>query len=172
MKKLLKLMAVSVLILTCWQTLFAQTTRSQRKAAKAAEIKKLVDSGNFVFEANYALPMGGGDRQLTDRYDLRVKKDSVIAYLPYFGRAYIAPPIGSSEGGIKFTSTNFNYKLELHKNGTWGILIKPKDNNISDWRDVQQLRLDISPDGYASLAIISSNRDPISFQGDIVAKDQ
>jgi hypothetical protein len=166
------LLAVSVLILSSWQPLAAQTSRSEKKAAKVAEIKKMIENGNYVFEANYAIPQTGESRQLTYPYDLRVTKDSVIAYLPYFGRAFLAPsPTDTEDGGIKFTSTNFKYVNEQHKKGGWDILIKPKDTNIADWRDVQQLRLNISSEGYASLQVISSNRDPISFEGNIVAKD-
>jgi hypothetical protein len=169
MKKLTKLVTVSILILSCWQLVTAQSSRSQKKAAKEAEVKKMVEDNNYTFVANFAIPQEGGTRQLTSTYDLRITKDSVIAFLPYYGRAYLAP-INPTRGGIEFTSTNFSYDKGQRKNGNWDILIKPKDNNITDWRDVEQLRLNISPDGYASLSIISSNRDPISFWGDIVAK--
>ena len=41
---------------------------------------------------------------LSPYYYLKVSKDTVVAYLPYFGRAYTAPA-DPTEGGIKFTST-------------------------------------------------------------------
>ena len=102
---------------------------------------------------------------------MKVTKDSIIAYLPYYGQAYLAPDPGTTEGGIKFTSTNFNYKVNQGKKGGWEIVIKPRDHDITNWRDVQQMVLNISPDGYASLYVLSTNRDPISFQGDIIAKE-
>jgi len=171
MKKLAKLMVVSILIFTGWQTAGAQNSRSQRKAEKQAEVKKMVDNSNFSFEANYAIPQGSATRVLTSTYDLKIRKDSVTAFLPYFGVAHLAPPIGSDDGGIKFTSTNFNYKQRELKKGGWEITIKPRDKDITDWKDVQQMILNVSPEGYASLLVISSNRDPISFQGDIVTKN-
>jgi hypothetical protein len=126
----------------------------------------MVDDVNYIFEANYANPMRGGGRSLTSEYDLKVSKDTIIAYLPYFGRAYIAPT-NPTEGGIKFTWTKFDYSVKQTKNGSWEILIKPKEKNISNASDVQNLRLSISTSGYASLQVISSNRDPISFNGTI-----
>lgn len=146
----------------------AQSTRKERKAAHVDEIKQIVDDQNYVFKANYVNPMRGAGRALTSDYDLVVSKDTVKAFLPYFGRAYTAP-YNPTEGGIKFTNTHFTYTSTAGKKGGWNIIIKPtgKDKNISDWRDVQTMRLDISPDGYASLQVISSNRDAISFNGTV-----
>jgi hypothetical protein len=169
MKTFGKLMILSILILSCEQTLTAQNTRKEKQAAKAAAVKKMVDDVNYIFEANLAYPMRGGSRQLTGEYDLRVLKDTVTAYLPYFGRAFVAP-IDPTEGGIKFTWTKFEYSTKQLKNGNWEITIKPKEKNIGRMTDVQQLRLSISSAGYASLQVTSSNRDPISFQGEIVQK--
>jgi hypothetical protein len=165
MKYLIKLLFVFAVVFGSLNLVCAQSTKKEKQAAKTAAIKKMVDSVNFVFEADMAIPQTGESRQLTSEYDLSVVKDTVTAFLPYFGRAYLAPSPGETEGGIKFTSTNFIYEAKQKKNGSWEIFIKPKDNNIADWRHVEQLRLTISSDGYASLQVTSSNRDPISFYG-------
>jgi hypothetical protein len=170
MKTLIKLFLAFVLLFTALDITYAQNTKKEKQAAKAADTRRIIENMNYVFNANYALPLRGGQKNLTSEYDLRVAKDTVIAFLPYYGRAYTAPnDLYPNEGGIKFKSTNFSYAVKQRKNGNWQILIKPKDKdkNIANWRDVQQLTLDVSPDGYASLQVISSNRDPISFQGDI-----
>lgn len=152
------------MILFCFQTAFSQSSGQQKRAAKEASVKKMVEDRNFVFKADFADPQGGGRRALTDDYDFVVSKDSIISYLPYFGRAYIAP-VNPTEGGIDFTSTKFDYHSTKNKNGNWDILIKPKDRNGNDWRDVQSLRLTITTSGYASLSVISTNRSYISFDG-------
>jgi hypothetical protein len=167
MKSLIKLFGGVAVVLASLNVSLGQSTRAERQAAKAAKVKKMVDDVNFVFKANYANPQGGGNRALTSDYDLKVVKDSVIAYLPYFGRAYVAPEPGTTEGGIKFTSTNFKYDAKQGKKGGWQIVIKPKDHDITNWRDVQQLILNISNNGYASLQVLSTNRSPISFDGEI-----
>jgi len=171
MKTLVKLFLALAVICGGLNAAQAQSTKKEKQAAKAAAIKKLIENVNFVFEANMAIPQTGNSRQLTPEYDLKVVKDTITAFLPYFGQAYIAPAPGETEGGIKFTSTNFAYTSKQKKNGSWEISIKPNDHNIADWRDVQQLRLSISTDGYATLQVTSSNRDPISFYGTIVAKE-
>ncbi|MGZ3767702.1 MAG: DUF4251 domain-containing protein [Mucilaginibacter sp.] len=139
----------------------AQTTKKDKQAAKEAAIKINVEGRHYTFEANYVLPQRGGARQLTETYyDLRVTKDSVIAYLPYFGRAYFDVPYGGGDGGIKFTSTKFDYKVNPKKKGGWEIVIKP-----TDAKNINSLTLNISTAGYASLSVSSANRDFITYDG-------
>src|SRR5882672_9273272 len=76
---------------------FAQPTKAEKQAAKKAAISNMVDSQSYVFKAQSATPMSGRNRQLTSDYDLKVTKDQVVSYLPYFGRAYSAP-IDPSQG--------------------------------------------------------------------------
>lgn len=138
----------------------AQTqTKKEKAAEKAAAVKKLVESQNYVFNAQTVIPMGGRSRQITSDYDLRVAKDSVISWLPYFGRAFTAP-IDPTKGGIQFTSRDFEYTVTDAKKGGWNIVIKPKDAS-----DVQQMQLNIYENGYAYLQVMSNNRQPISFNG-------
>jgi hypothetical protein len=89
---------------------------------------------------------------------MQVIGDSIVTYLPYFGRAYVAP-VDPTEGGIKFTSTNFSYTAKQKKDG-WEITILPKDT-----RDVKQMYLSVSTKGYAKLQVISNNRESISYNG-------
>ena len=145
----------------------AQTpSAADKKAAKLTAIKDMVESQNYVFKAQTALPMSGPSRQLTPDYDLKVTKQSIISYLPYFGRAYTAP-MDPSKGGIQFTSKDFDYTLTPGKKDGWNVLIKPKD-----YRDVQQMSLSISSTGYAIVQVTSTSRQPISFNGVIVAPKQ
>lgn len=126
---------------------------------KDSTIKKLVDTGDFVFHAQTALPQSGSSRQLTPDYDLKVLKDSLVSYLPYFGRAYSAS-YGATDGGLNFTSTKFDYKVSKRKKGGWDISIKP-----SDVRDFREYFLTLSDNGYGTLRAITNNRQPISFTG-------
>ena len=128
-------------------------------AQDAKDIKNIVENQNYFFIAQTALPSTGSSRQLSPDYTVKVSKDTIISDLPYFGRAYSAP-IGKLDGGIKFTSNNFDYKKEVHKKGGWDIFIEPKDV-----REVQQLSFSISENGYATLKVISTNHQAISFYG-------
>lgn len=143
---------------------FAQNA-SSKQSDKKAKIQDLVASGRYVFKARSAQSMGGHTRQLTSEYDLKITPDTIEAYLPYFGRAYSAP-IDPSKGGIQFHSTKFTYQVDSLKKGGWTVLIEPHDAS-----DVQKLFLSISAEGYASLNVTSTQRQPISFTGIVVKKE-
>lgn len=124
--------------------------------------QQLLESKNYIFKAESVNPPRGRFRQLTSEYDLVVTSDSVIAYLPYFGRAYSAP-INSAEGGIKFTSADFEYSMDKKKKRSYEVVIKPKDI-----QDVQTLYLTVFDNKKASLRVNSINRESISFNGYIM----
>ena len=142
----------------------AQDSKADKKAAEAALITKIISEQNFMFTAQSVTPMGGRFRQLTTDYNVKVSKDTVNSDLPYFGRSYSAD-IGSSEGGINFTSTDFEYQVSDRKKGGWDITIKPRDV-----KDVQQFNLSVFESGSASLQVNSTNRQPISFNGYVSEK--
>ncbi len=132
---------------------------AQQDSSTAKDPAALVAAGTYVFEARTALPMRGSARPLSSGYTLLVTRDTLQAYLPYFGRAYSAP-VDPTQGGIKFTSTHFDQSVKEGKKGGWTMLFKPQDVS-----SVRQLQLTVTRDGYASLQVISNQRQPISFQG-------
>ncbi len=139
-------------------------TRKEKQAEKAERMKKAVESRDYVFTAQMVLPMSGGTRQLTSYYDVRVSKDTINCYLPYFGRAYSAS-LDPNDAGIKFVSKDFTYTVTSRQKGGWDISIKPKDA-----REVEQLTFYISPEGYASLQVMPANKQAISFNGYITGR--
>ena len=152
----------AVLLLMGFNSILAQN----KKQDKLAAVKNMVESQQYIFKAQFVSPMTGQQRALTSDYDLTVSKSAVTSYLPFFGRAYSAP-IDPSQGGIKFTSTKFQYIKEDSKKDGWDITIIPKDAS-----DVQKLYLHISSNGYATLQVTSTNRQAISFDGRIEENTQ
>ena len=138
---------------------YAQDSRKDKKAAKVAAVKNMMDLQDFVFVPRSLIPMSGNSRQLDQSDFLRMTKDSIVSYLPYFGRAFTAP-VNSSDAGFEFTSTKFEYLKKENKKGGWDILIKFKDQMY-----VRELSFVIFDNGSASLNITSLNRDPISYDG-------
>lgn len=134
------------------------------QAQETKDIKNVIDSKNYVFTAQSATPIGGRYRQLTSDYDLRIVGDSVVAFLPYFGRAFSAP-MDPSRGGIQFTSTDFGYEQTDRRKGGWIISIKPKDV-----QDVRELTLSVTESGRATLQVLSNSRQSISFNGYVAAR--
>jgi hypothetical protein len=153
-----------LLLFVSFVTVRAQETRKEKQLLKINQVSAWVESCNYDFVAQMALTMGGNTRQLTSEYDVQVSKDTINSYLPYFGRSYSAF-LNPDDAGIKFISKDFNYKTTIRKKGGWLIQIKPKDVN-----EVQQLSFSISEDGYATLQVTQTNRQPISFNGYIREK--
>jgi len=171
--KNLKLFCVLLIVGIGVNLSFVQATKIDKKAEKIAKIRRLITSGNYVFVANYAIPMAMPARNLTSNYDVTITKDNLDVYLPYFGRAYAAPR-DLTDGGIKLKTSNFDYKAVEKKKG-WEIKITPQDkNNPPGVKDVRSLSLSVSSDGYASLHVTSLNKQPISFNGyiDEIPKDK
>ena len=126
--------------------------------ANSTALKNILSSKTFIFKAQSAWPLQGTVVQLTAGYDMKVLQDSINTYLPYFGRAFSAGY--NNEGGINFTSKKFEYKVKEKQKGGWEITIKP-----SDARDITEMNYSVSTNGYATLQVISNNRQAISYYG-------
>jgi len=135
------------------------TVTAMAQEKNPSNIQQAIETKNFVFKAESVTPQRGRMRQLTPEYDVVLRPDTITSFLPYFGRAFTAS-INSSEGGIKFTATNFDYTVSPKKKNRWEITIKPKDVN-----DVRELYLTVFDNGRATLQVSSNNRESISFNG-------
>ncbi len=132
---------------------------SQQTVQKVAE---KIQAKDYIIEINQAIPLRGRTINLNYGYDLKIKNDSAIAYLPYFGVATSAP-YGGGEGGIKFAEPMEKYQLTPNKkNDGWEIRfnVKTKDHNY-------QFFLSVFNNGNSSVNVNSYEQDPISFYGNL-----
>ena len=120
-----------------------------------------IQNKEYVFKVRSIMPATGGTRQTNSNYDFTVKHDTLISYLPYFGRAYSAP-IGQGTDPLNFTSNDFTYKVTEGKKGGWLIEIRPKDA-----RNIQVMNLNLSKNGYGTLYVNQQNRQAISYSGKV-----
>lgn len=135
------------------------------KAQQAQFLSEQIKSFNFEFVATYAYPQNFRPIYLSSPYDVKVSPDTVQAYLPYYGRAFSAP-MDPSEGGIKFTSTDFKYEIEKgRKAGNWIIKIITADTNRPF-----ELNFNLWDNGIGSLNVQDRDRQSISFQGSVEAQ--
>jgi len=121
-------------------------------------VEQLINEKSFDFIAKSALPSKGNHISLSSAYDIKISGDTVVVYLPYYGRAYSAIT-SSDESGYKFTSTKNDFKVKQTKRG-WDVTIKPTDvpNGV-------QLYLNISTTGHTMLTVTENKRDAIAFNG-------
>lgn len=141
------------------------TTTSFAQDLDKATLQQAVNAKQFAFKAQTVLPMTGSTRYLTTEYEVKMLGDSLVSFLPYFGRAYSITY--GERGGIDFTSTKFDYKVSARKKGGWDIIIETKDV-----KNVQRFQFTVSENGYTYLQVISNNRQPIAFNGYITVKNK
>jgi hypothetical protein len=137
--------------------------KAERELQKQKEIQILIDSKNFVFEAQKVMPQGGRLLNLDyNTYFLKFNETRTTCDLPFFGRGF-SVPYGGGDGGIKFEGVPENIKIEKKKK-SYNIkaTVKGKD-------DVYNLFLTVFFDGGASLSVNSNNRSSISYDGEIEA---
>ncbi|KAF2078906.1 DUF4251 domain-containing protein [Flavobacterium sharifuzzamanii] len=136
--------------------------KQERELKKQNEIKAIINSQNFVFEAQKATPQGGRLIQLDyNTYFLKFKIDNTTCDLPFFGRGY---NVGySTDGGIKFEGKPENVRVESKKNNT---ILKATVRGASD---VYDLTFSIFYNGSTTLSVSSNNRGPISYDGVVYA---
>jgi hypothetical protein len=116
---------------------------------------------HFTFIAKTALPSGIPAKILSAGYDVKVRKDTVESYLPYYGVSQSAP-MSSDEAGIRFTTTAFSLSSKKLSAKGWEVAIQIKDQKFID-----RFLFTIYKNGAATLFVSSNFRSSISFDGEV-----
>jgi hypothetical protein len=151
MKTLSKLLLVLGLAFWGFNTAGAQNSLRDDKAGKAEEVKGFVQGKNYVFEATGKGSMNMGYH----KYDVSLAKDTLVASLP------------GKNGPVKFDCTNYSYNSWRTKDGNWQVIIKPASN----MNGVKEMKMDITPQGHASLTIMTYHHGPMQLDGYIKQSD-
>jgi hypothetical protein len=139
-------------------------TKQAATSSSTTDISQGIDSGLWVFTAEYVLPQGGRSRTTNGVYNVTSNAGKLQVALPYFGTAYAGIAYGSGSP-LDFTSTDFTRNTRKIKEGKWQVDIKP-----NDYREVQSMTFTFFDNGSADLNIILTNRSSIGFRGSIAAK--
>ena len=145
-------------------TLSAQSKKEKKEQKKEA-VKKLIESENYKIDVNTAMPMRGRSTPLTSSYSLEIRNDSVISYLPYYGRAYSIPYGGGD--GLNFKAVLKEYSMKMDKKGNAVIEFIARNPE-----DRYEYRVKVFPNGSASIDVNMQNRQSISFQGELYIKEE
>ena len=134
--------------------------KAERELEKQKEIKALIDSKNFLFEAQKVIPQGGRFIILDyNTYFLKFNTEKTTCDLPFFGRAYNISY--GRDGGIKFEGKPEKVRIEKRKKS---YIIK---TTVKGKEDVYDLMFTVFFDGGTTLSINSNNRASISYDGEI-----
>lgn len=141
-------------------TLSAQSNKKEKREEKKEAVKKLIISQDYKIDVINAIPMRGRSIPLTSSYSLAIKNDSVISYLPYFGRAYSVPYGGGN--GLIFKEPIKTYTMETDRKGNANIKF-----NTRSPEDSYEFRIKVFPNGSASIDVSMHNRQSINFLGEL-----
>lgn len=139
-------------------------SRKEKKERTERAVKEAIESKHYKISVNYMQPMRGRSRSLTSDYSIEVRNDSVFSYLPYFGVAYNIPYGGGK--GLNFNAPITVYKTQSLKKGKTKI-----DFKTGNEEDKYEYSLTIYPNGSASLHVLPTNRQAISYSGEMDIKE-
>ncbi|CAK7057710.1 MAG: hypothetical protein PARBA_02095 [Parabacteroides sp.] len=163
MKNVRLLILMGIVLLFGGQFLFAQN--KGEKEQLSTEVKEMIDGKQFTIDVNRALPMGDNSVNLTSSYSFELKGDSAISYLPYYGRAYSVPYGGGD--GLRFEKPIAEYECSYDKKGVANIKFVTRTDD-----DRYRFSIQIYPGGSAYINVSPTNKQSISFQGELAPKKE
>lgn len=132
--------------------------KMEREARTAAQVSEALGSRHFTVQVMMMYPQRGRTVNLTSNYSVEVKGDTLISYLPYFGRAYNVPYGGGK--GLNFMAPITGYRTETGRKGATRVVLTTENDE-----DRYQYVLEISSSGESFVEVQSRQRDFIRYSG-------
>lgn len=120
--------------------------------------QKLADKDYSIY-IQLMIPTMGPARAVSN-YSVQVKGDTLVSYLPYFGRAFNLPYGGGK--GLDFTAKINTYHDIATNGGGHDIAI-----GVANDEDVFFYTINITANGSAFISVSSRNREKISYTGEM-----
>ncbi len=142
---------------------FQNTNSENDEAGIADQIQEMLKDTTFVFNATDMMVRAGGNVSLGYDCDVQVRKNMVISYLPYMGKAYYVSP------DIRNTGLDFSLPMEDY------YFIKRRKGykagfKVRNGYDQMNFTFYISNSGYVTLTVGSTSRQSISYYGTFNAR--
>lgn len=162
MKKLFVICCIVCIFVNCSTSYYTedgrQISKEEYKAMVADQIQDALMDRHFVIDVSTALPQRGRMMHLSSGFSVEIKGDSIISYLPYFGRAYNVPYGGGK--GLSFTELYQDYRVAHPKSDLTSIYVI-----VDNKEDVYQYRIDVYDDGESSVEVNSRERERMYYRG-------
>jgi hypothetical protein len=92
---------------------------------------------------------------------LRVKNDSVVADLPYYGERQMGGTYNPIKGGVHFKGLAKDFSMEPTKKDS-GVAVK---FSVNEGPENYQVHIQLYPSGTSNISVVSSHRTPIWYDG-------
>jgi hypothetical protein len=138
--------------------------KTARKTEQADRVESALAERHYKIAVNMMIDPSETEEKvnqlLPQPYRLEVRNDSLISYLPYFGRAYDVPYGGGK--GLNFTAPVGSYQESMGKNGMRIIEVGTQNEE-----DRYLYRIEVFDNGRSTIDVLSQNRETISFSGEM-----
>ncbi|PHR10827.1 MAG: hypothetical protein COA40_13335 [Aequorivita sp.] len=122
----------------------------------------LLNSKNFEFIANTALPLGQPSKNLVgSNYSVTFTPEKIISNMPFYGRSY-ATIIGKDKG-LRFKGAPAEFTIENRDDSLLARTV------VVNEEDTYSILLVVGHAGFATMTISTNDRQTIDFQGEIVS---
>jgi len=161
MKKFLLSLALVLLAVIALEGCATAEERAKRAAEQAAKVKVALKERHYKISVDRMYPMKGGSKSVSPSYSVEVRNDSLISYLPFFGRAYQVPYGGGK--GLNFSERIGSYRESPAKNGRRHIEI-----NVKNDEDSYLYVIEMFDNGNSDIEVQAQQRERISYSGEMV----
>lgn len=131
------------------------------KEEMARQVRTSIEERHFTIAVDWMRPYGGMPQHVNSNYELKINDDELDSYLPYVGEAYHVPYGGGK--GLNFKAQIRNYSATFAGNN--GYIV---ECDVPNDEDVFYYRINIFNSGKAIIDVWARDRNPISFQGEMV----
>lgn len=165
MKKLVFLCSACLLMAACSSQRLTPEQKLANEARVTRQVRDAIDNRTMTIEVNNMMPIRGGMKHLNDSYNIRLSGDTLYSYLPYFGRAYTVPYGGGR--GLHFQAPLQDYVVSHPKRDLTVIQLL-----VTNDEDQYHYMIELYDNGRANLTVRATERDQISFSGEMKLKYQ
>lgn len=155
---LVKCFLAGILVSGC--STMTKVEREARDAERAEYVAKALDNGHYKIGIDLMLTRRMGSKPVTSDWELEVRGDTLVSYLPYFGVAYEAT-YGRSTG-LDFTAPIKSYEDSGFHKGKRTIRLRANSDE-----DVIDYYIEVMESGSAFIDVTPRKREGISYSGNL-----
>jgi hypothetical protein len=138
----------------------------EHRDSPSEAVAKAIAAKQWRIDINSMNTMRYGARTVTPDFYLELRGDTLHSYLPYLGQAQVSPKFSPSIG-LNFETQVLRYKQSMPKSKKYTQI----DIDVRTREDSYHYMIQFYDTGGATIYVRSLNRDPISFDGNLITSD-
>ena len=138
----------------------------EHRDSPSEAVAKAIAAKQWRIDINSMNTMRYGARTVTPDFHLELRGDTLHSYLPYLGQAQVSPMLSPSIG-LNFETQVLRYKQSMPKSKKYTQI----DIDVKTNEDTYHYTIQFYDTGGATIYVRSLNRDPISFDGNLITSD-